>query len=97
MRISGLCLLVFTLVAAVAAVEEETVVAAKQLRRRDKAQLFDVMAPLLVDNHVDAEKQDNQDNLLAKEDEDIWSRLLKDSAKGSMDEAEGKSPGWPWY
>lgn len=68
-----------------------------QLRRRAKAQLFDVGAPLASDENVkNAESmiQDNINNIQkSKEDEELWTRLL--GYNGSMPaEKENRFPGF---
>lgn len=77
----------------VAAVVEEKaqddVQQTKQLRRRLKAQLFDVAAPPPADEVAKAVEDLNK----AKEDEELWNRLLGDTNYSTDTQGQG----WPWY
>ena len=73
-----------------ATVDEKVDRASRQLRRGNKAQLYNV-APPAPQNQVGKAVEDMNK---AKEDEELWNRLLGEYTS-SMEEST--SPGWPWY
>lgn len=91
----------FLILPLVGAVEESSQPAEKkaaQLRRRAKAQLFDVAPPVPEQAAKINVDEAANNNMVKEEEQDLWNRLLGTySNGGSMDMETQKSPGWPWY